>query len=265
MRKLELISSLPETDARKTPILFIHGAFAGAWCWEEHFLPYFSSHGYRAYALSLRGHGASEGHERLFWTSLREYVADIEQVVAKLGQTPILVGHSMGGMVVQKYLERHSAPAVVLMASAPPQGLLYAAWWLALSNPLLFYEINFIQWLAPYFSTLHTARRAVFSAHMTDHEVAKYCRRMQQESQRAVIDMSGLDLPNFNRVKLPPALVLGAKNDALIPTFLIEATARAFATRAELFPDMAHAMMLETGWQRVAERMVQWLSQACRV
>ena len=58
---LELIKSEPVSAAHPTPILFVHGMWHGAWCWAEHFLPYFAQHGYDSYALSLRGHGASEG------------------------------------------------------------------------------------------------------------------------------------------------------------------------------------------------------------
>ena len=43
--KLEVITREPETDARPTPVLFVHGMFHGAWCWDEHFLPYFAQHG----------------------------------------------------------------------------------------------------------------------------------------------------------------------------------------------------------------------------
>ena len=45
----------------KTPVLFVHGAWHGAWCGDEHFLDFFADKGYRAVALSLRGHGAGRG------------------------------------------------------------------------------------------------------------------------------------------------------------------------------------------------------------
>ena len=121
--KLEVLSEIPASAAHATPILFVHGMWHGAWCWAEHFLPYFAQHGYAAYALSLRGHGVSEGREKLRWTSLAKYVVDVSQAAAEIKATPVLVGHSMGGMVVQKYLESHQAPAAVLLASAPPTGL----------------------------------------------------------------------------------------------------------------------------------------------
>ena len=106
-----------ESDA--PPLLFVHGAGHGAWCWAEHFLDFFAEHGFDSYALSLRGHGRSGGRERLPWTSIADYVSDAEQVAAGLPRDPVLVGHSLGGRVVQKYLEAHEAPAAVLLA--PPR------------------------------------------------------------------------------------------------------------------------------------------------
>ena len=56
---LEVISKYPAGAARPTPLLFVHGAWHGAWCWDEHFLDFFAAHGYAAHALSLRGHGGT--------------------------------------------------------------------------------------------------------------------------------------------------------------------------------------------------------------
>ncbi|MCK7510983.1 MAG: lysophospholipase [Desulfobacterales bacterium] len=103
--KIELIRHPAKNGNKSTPILFIHGAWHGAWCWEEYFLPYFASKGYDAYALSLRGHGNSEGREGLRWWSISDYVDDVSQIVGQIHKIPILVGHSMGGLIVQKYLQ----------------------------------------------------------------------------------------------------------------------------------------------------------------
>ena len=124
--RLELLTHLPPAGPHRTPLLFVHGAYSGAWCWEEHFLPYFAARGHPAYALSLRGHGASAGRESLALASISDYVEDVAHAVRRFQTPPVLVGHSMGGLVVQRYLERHDVPAAVLMASVPPTGL-----WLA--------------------------------------------------------------------------------------------------------------------------------------
>lgn len=256
--QLELVSCLPDGPARPLPLLFVHGAYTGAWCWAEHFLPFFARHGYAAHALSLRGHGGSEGHEHLDWVSLADYVTDLEQIIAELQQTPVLIGHSMGGMVIQKYLEKRSAPGVALLASVPPEGLWFTGMRLALSDPWLFHEMNALQLSGTQFATIQGAKRAVFSPTMPEWQVAKYYARMQQESQRAIMDMTWFDLPLPPLVPVP-ALVVGGEQDRLFRPEQVASTARALGVQAEIFPDVAHALMLEPAWQRVAERLLRWL------
>ena len=70
--------------------------------------------------------------------------------------------------------------------------------------------------------------------------------------------MMGLSLPRPGRVKTS-ILVMGAADDRLISPSEVEATARAYHTQAEMFPGMAHQMMLEAGWQTVADRIIRWL------
>ena len=142
VNQLEVLSCEPKERRHAAPLLFVHGAFAGAWVWDEHFLPCFAAKGYSAHAVSLRGHGGSAGHERIDWYSIHDYVEDVAEVVADLAAAPVLIGHSMGGFVVQKYLERHAVPAAVLMCSVPPQGLVAAQFSLLFEKPGLMMEIN---------------------------------------------------------------------------------------------------------------------------
>lgn len=54
-------------------------------------------------------------------------------------------------------------------------------------------------------------------------------------------------------------LVLGAENDAVFSVKDVMATAVAYNTQAKIFPDIAHNMMLEAGWQAVADTILEWL------
>jgi pimeloyl-ACP methyl ester carboxylesterase len=256
--KLETVALEPKGSPRPTPVLFIHGAFHGAWCWTEHFLPYFAEHGYTSYALSLRGHGNSEGRERLRRTRIADYVADVEQVVGELPKTPILVGHSMGGLIVQKYLEKHLAPAGVLLASVPIRGLLKTTVRIALRHPIAFLKANLTWSLYPIIGTPSLAREAFFSPDMPSDRRDSYFGRMQDESYFAFLEMMGLNLASPKKVDVP-LLVLGGESDAFFSQGDIEATARAYKTQAELFPNMAHDMMLEPRWRLVADRILRWL------
>lgn len=256
---LEVLHRGPPREPRPTPLLFVHGSYISAWCWEEHFLPYFAARGYEAYALSLRGHGGSSGHDRLPWLSVRDYVADLKQVFDALPRPPVLIGHSMGGFVIQKFLERQVCPAVALLASVPPGGLLEMNWWITLTRPQLLWDLSLVQAGAARFANYREVRRALFSDHLPLERVMHYLDRTQTESQRALLDMSGWDLP-LPRRQRTPALVLGAGDDALLPRYSVEATAAVFDTWAEWFPGMAHVMMLEPDWARVAGCIHRWLS-----
>ena len=80
--KLEVLSSTPVGRLKPVPLLFIHGAFTGAWCLQEHFLPFFAEAGYAAYAVSLSGHGNSRGKEYLDHLSIADYVADVVEAMS---------------------------------------------------------------------------------------------------------------------------------------------------------------------------------------
>ncbi|MFY2858999.1 alpha/beta hydrolase [Mycobacterium sp. THU-M104] len=70
--------------------------------------------------------------------------------------------------------------------------------------------------------------------------------------------MLWLNLPRPQLVSTP-VLVLGAADDVCFTQPEVRATAAAYQTRAEIFPDMGHDMMLEPNWAVVAERLHAWL------
>jgi pimeloyl-ACP methyl ester carboxylesterase len=256
---IEVIDHQPQTASKSVPLLFVHGAWHAAWCWAENFLPYFARHGYSAHALSLRGHGQSEGRERLRTTRIADYLADVAQVAAQLPKPPILIGHSMGGLVVQKYLETRAAPAAALLASVPPAGVLATTLRIAARHPQPFLKANLTWRLYPIVGTLELCREALFSRNIAADKLNSYFSRIQDESYLGFLDMMIFALPRPSRVKTP-VLVLGAADDRVFSPGEVQATARAYHTTAEIFPDMAHDMMLEPGWQAVADRILTWLN-----
>ncbi len=258
--QLEVVVQKPDSRESKTPLLFVHGMWHAAWCWEENFLPYFAQNNHASYAVSLRGHGKSEGRNRLRWTSLTEYATDVAAVVEQIGRPPVLIGHSMGGMVVQKYLETHQAPAAVLLASISPKGVLPATLRTARHRPIAFLRINLTMSLYPVIETPKHCKAFLFSDSIDREQLMEYYGRMQDESYRAYIDMLFLNLSRPQRVKTP-MLVLGAANDAAISVKENLATAQAYGVKAEIFPNIAHNMMLEAGWRTIADRILSWLEE----
>jgi len=258
--RLEIISRVPERRSKVPPILFVHGFWHGAWCWDEHFLPYFAQRGYACFAPSLRGHGGSEGADRLRWTSLADYVADVVEVAQTLDRPPILIGHSMGGLIVQKYLQLHSAPAAVLLASVPPAGLLATTLRFLMRHPLATLQSGLTLSVYPLVATPELYRSSFLSPGLPERELRKFHARVQDDSFRALLDMVLMDLPQPRKAKPTPMLVLGA-DDFVVRAWQVRATARAYGVAAQIFPEMRHAMMLDIGWRSVADRIAEWLDR----
>ena len=255
---LEVIRCVPARPARGTPpLVFVHGAFAAAWTWAEKFMPRVADSGYTSYALSLRGHGKSFGGDRIDQHSIRDYVDDLSRIVEEVGETPVLIGHSMGGFVVQKYLEHHPAKAGILMSSVPPQGLVAATFHLFLKRPGLLMEINRL--LAKQDISLEAARDALFAKPIPDELLTRFLQQMSMESQRAIWDMSMFSLVNISAVRRTPLMVLGVEHDQLIPPFLVNATANSYAVPAHIFPDFGHGFPIEQGGEVIIDAVVDWL------
>ncbi len=258
---LELLTRLPTVTPKPTPILFVHGAWHAAWCWDEHFLPYFASKGYASHALSLRGHGSSPNNQSLRWTSIHDYVTDVLEIANSLPTPPILIGHSMGGYIVQKVLEQYAAPAAVLLAAVPPSGTLASIVRGTLRHPLALTKVTLTMTMYHAIGTPQLSKDLLFSPTMPDDLAHTYFTRLQDESFRAIVlDAALLARPRPAAVK-SPMLVLGGANDNVFTTAEFHATAHAYNTQATIFPDMAHDMMLESGWQSVADTIINWLDK----
>jgi len=260
-----VITYEPKAAPREAPpLFFVHGAYVGGWCWAENFLPYFAALGYRAHAIDLCRH--SRGRLRFTpHASLSDYIEEIETSIASLGESPVLIGHSMGGYLVQQYIAQRFAPAAVLMASVPPQGLLPSTAWLALTNPLLFQQIQLLQWFGPQtvfaLYGVEGGRRPLFSPHLAEKKVREYVARAQLESPQAIIEMSlplGAQTQASSEMK---TLVMGASLDSLIPAAAIHSTARAFDTQAVFVDELGHAMMLDHHWLNAATMVENWLHE----
>jgi len=258
--ELEVITKGPSGSPRPTPLVFIHGGWHGAWCW-EHFQSYLAEQGYQSHALSLRGHGASSGRERLRCSSAADFLSDLDQVVRQLPDPPVLIGHSLGGYLIQKYLESRTAAAAVLLASVPPRGLFMVLHRLTLRRPWQALKMHATREPFVFIETPKRVREVLFSANIAPEMFDRYLARLQPESYRVGWDASVFRIPRPRKVHRGPMLVMGAEKDALITTDEVRATAAAYGTRAEIVPGMAHDMMLESGWQNVAARIAEWLRE----
>jgi hypothetical protein len=153
-------------------------------------------------------------------------VRDVAAMVDSLPAPPVLIGHSMGGFVVQKYLEDHVAPGAVLMCAVPPQGLMSAALGLMFSKPSLMKDMNNL--MSGGKSSIETLREALFAQEVSLDDLKRYYKNSQSESHRAIWDMSLFGMPRTashqahaaagagRRIRPPDPVLAGRDDGALL-------------------------------------------------
>jgi pimeloyl-ACP methyl ester carboxylesterase len=171
------------------------------------------------------------------------------------------VGHSMGGFVVQKFLEQHTVPAAVLMASAPPRGHLRSLLRSTRRRPWPTTKFAFTGRPWDLFSSTADARGFLFGANASDALVNSVTAQLQVDSSRAILfDMVVGDLVRTGTVTTPLLVIGGAQDQIYLPED-VRRTAAAYRTTATVFPDIGHELMLEPGWQDVADHIAFWLDR----
>ncbi|MBS0363223.1 MAG: alpha/beta hydrolase [Proteobacteria bacterium] len=244
-----------------TAIVMTHGAFCGGWTFDGFSAP-FEAAGFQVLAPDLRGHGADDPADRVVGVSMSDYAADIARVCADLEEPPILLGHSMGGLVALLAARRTPVKALVLLAPSPPWGMMGASF----EETATAFGVQ----VASLFTggalyPDHGLMRA-FSLDRLDKAGREAAvARLRPESALAVRETLNWWLDPFMTTSLgpgpigAPALVIAGEGDVVHSP----ATARAVADRIgagfRQMPGMSHWLVGEPGWEGVAETALSWL------
>ena len=268
---MQLLSRRASSPSTAPPVLFVHGTFHGAWCWENWLELFSETLGVDCHAVSLRGTSGTPAPGQKN-ARIGEHVADLRALVddGPLAAPPVLVGHSFGGAFVLKYLEAGGAAAgAALLCSVPPSG----------NTPMV---LRFLRrslrksWLITKGFALKSAatsaadaRALFFDERLADAELAGYMERFDADSR------CPLDVGDFNATlpigdgkagsraawltRAPPArIVLGAEFDAVVDAEGIDEAAAFLGVPARTLPGMPHDVMLNPGWEAAAEPLVGW-------
>jgi pimeloyl-ACP methyl ester carboxylesterase len=124
---IERVTYVPGKRRFETPILMQHGMWHAAWCWQP-WQELFAEWGWESHAHSLPGHGESPVQRSIKDCNLDYYLEFLAAEVGRLPCRPILMGHSMGGALTQRYIKvvDDNLPAAVLVAPWPSHSMLPA-------------------------------------------------------------------------------------------------------------------------------------------
>jgi pimeloyl-ACP methyl ester carboxylesterase len=243
----EVVSALPASDEGRPPLLMVHGVAHGAWCYAENWIPAAAERGWPAYAVSLRGHGDSGGKRHLRTTLTRDYVHDVLQTITELPEPPVLIGHSMGAVVAQLVAERYPLRGLVLLTPAPLHSGVGDLLEIARDRPADALG-------AVVGKTLSMDPELLFEG--LDPETAqRYSDRTQTESPLVQYELL---LPRRVGPVRCPVMVVGTPSDRLVRAADVRRTAAAYGVDPVWFPGMGHDVMLDAGWDRVLDAVLDF-------
>ncbi|MGH7677426.1 MAG: alpha/beta hydrolase [Gemmatimonadaceae bacterium] len=248
----------PATPSTKPRVLLVHGLCAGAWYWEN-YQTLLARHGYESHAVNLRGHHGSRPVRDIGKISLNDYVQDALEVARTL-DNPIVIGHSMGGLITQKLAELGACRAAVLLAAAPPR-------WIPLISLLLLRKqakhLPDILRFKPIRPDRSDADVLMFNRTPVADRDAQFA-RLVADSGRVGFEISfGLLSVHENRVTAPVLAVTGL-DDQFVPSRVVRALARKYRAPLRQYPSFAHHILTEPGWEKPCGDVIQWMDQVAR-
>jgi non-heme chloroperoxidase len=250
-------------------ILFmIHGMWGGGYQWDN-FKGFFEALGWRCEAPYLRHHDVrpeDPPHPSLGTTSLLDYAADLEAAVRALPERPVIVGHSMGGLLAQMLASRGLAEKLVLLAPASPRGI--TALTASVVKCFLPQFTTWGFWKRPNHPSLDQAVYA-FLHLIPPAEQRPIHEKLVHESGRAAFEIGLWPLDGKRASEVDPAkitcpvLVVAAEEDRIVPAKVVRKVAARYpqAQYREL-KGHAHWLIGEPGWEEVVGFVATWLERS---
>jgi pimeloyl-ACP methyl ester carboxylesterase len=246
-----------------TAIVMVHGAFCGGWAFEAFRTP-FEAAGFEVLTPDLRGHGPSGG---VAGVSMSDYAADIARLCAEQAEPPILLGHSMGGLVAQLAARKARIQALVLLAPSPP-------WGVATSSFEEAATAFGVQIMGAFSSGAMEPDRGLMRTYSLDRmpkaERDAAVERLCPESAVAIRETLNWWLDPFMTTSVgpgpigAPSLVICGERDVVHSPATARATAQRIGAAYEGMAEMSHWLVGEPGWDAVAARILAWLSEEAK-
>ncbi len=241
----------------RAPVIMVHGAFCGGWTFDAFRRP-FEAAGRRVLTPDLIGH---DGQGSVAGVSMTDYARQIARLAQDCETPPILIGHSLGGLVAQMAAARATISKLILLAPSAPWGVSGASLEEAVSAVSLYtFGPYWLQAIAPDYGVVRrysvdrldkAQRKAIFA-------------RMTAESGRALWETLNWWLDPFmtTSVSAPgcPVLAIAGGQDVIHPPATVRQTAARLGGAVEVFPEMSHWLPGEPGWERVARRCLDFIS-----
>src|ERR1043166_2318999 len=235
------------------PLLFVHGYFGRAVAFER-MMSVLARRGYYCCAPDLRGHGDTPSPGPLGKISVHDYADDVARIAQSLG-APVIIGHSMGGLIAQLVATRGLARGIVLLAPAPPRGIPVLSLRLAIAQMRYMPAILSSRAVQPGRSDLRTL--VVNRVPEAEREVV--LDMFVPDSGRAGREMSLLGVPVPRQAVDVPVLVISGDEDRFIPLSRSRRVADRYQAQLRVAPGRGHMLLIEPGFEEICDWIDGWI------
>jgi pimeloyl-ACP methyl ester carboxylesterase len=253
---------------KKSPVdvVMIHGAFCGGWVFEP-WRAMFEAKGYRVHMPTLRYHDCGRRPPReLGAVSVLDYAGDLEKLLGGFKAPPVLIGHSMGGLLAQMLAARTPARAAILLAPSAPWGVLPSTPFEIVSAQALYFAGEF--WNKPLKPKQWIAAANALDM-LPEDERDRVFAHFVPESGRATFEIMHwpLDLNRATQIDprqvTCPLLCVAGSRDRVNPPATVRRVAQRYKGRVvyEELRDHSHWLIGEPGWEKIANRSLEWLAE----
>jgi pimeloyl-ACP methyl ester carboxylesterase len=258
-----------------TPVLFIHGLWLHATSWEP-WLERFRAAGYEPMAVGWPGDGETvaasrENADAIGDHGIDDVVEHVAGIIAGLDESPILIGHSFGGMVAQKLLGQDRARAAIAIDAAQIKGVL----------PV---PLSALRATLPVFKNPANKHRAVsltaeqfrfaFGNAVSEEESDRLFERWTIPAPgRPLFEAASANFNPHSPAKVAtdnqgrgPLLLIASGKDHTVPESVTRSTLKQYrhseaVTELQTFADRGHSLVIDSGWAEVAEACLRWLKE----
>ncbi len=242
----------------RAPLILIHGAFCGGWIFDAFKAP-----------LEAAGHPCRVAEllaprENPAGLSMADYARRIEALARAEAASPILIGHSLGGLAAQLAAMRVPVRGLILLAPSAPWGVTGVSVEEAISAvSLMGLGAYWLSSVEPDYATAHT-----YSLDRLDRAARKAAfQRMRAESGRALWEtlnwwQDPFAVTAVDPTRIPcPVLALAGGQDRVHPPATVRRTAERLGGETQVFDAMSHWLPAEPGWEAVAAACLAWIAR----
>jgi len=251
----------------KKNIVFIHGMFQNPKSWEK-WIAYFSEKGYTCIAPAWLLHQGVPADLRTFPPEglgdlqLTTIVNEMERVVNSLPEKPILIGHSVGGLIVQLLVQKGMAEMGVPISSVAPNAMLAFDWGFMKNSALI---ANPFKGNEPFYTDLESFHESFCNTMSMEETHKAFEETATHDSRNVLRDCMGEAGHIDTELPHAPLLFIGGEEDEIIPYELNRRNAEAYTDEGSIvdfkaFPNRGHWICGQPGWEEVAAYVSEWLT-----